>query len=310
MATNSAASLDERRELSNKTAIPREDKIFYTIVNIVLFIVIILVLFPIINVVANSFSSGDAVASGRVTFWPVDFSLEGYEAVFKDPYILIGYGNTIFYTVVGTSINLLLTIIAAWPLSRRDLPGRNALMMFFAFTMLFNGGMIPNYLLVKDLGILNTRLAMLLPGAISVYNMIIMRTFFSSSIPRELLEAAQLDGCSEMRFFWSMVIPLSKAVIAVIVLYYAVAHWNAFFNAFLYLTNKKLYPLQLILRDILLANQVDTSAVVDADALINLNLVETMKYSLILVACVPIWCVYPFIQKYFVQGVMIGAIKG
>jgi putative aldouronate transport system permease protein len=182
--------------------------------------------------------------------------------------------------------------------------------MVFAFTMLFNGGMIPNYLLMKDLGILNTRWVMLIPGAISVYNMIICRTFFATQLPRELREAAQVDGCSEFRYFISIALPLSKAVIAVIALYYAVAHWNQYFNAFLYLSDKNIFPLQLILRDILIANTVDASSIIDADMLVNLNLIETLKYSLILVACVPIWCVYPFVQKYFVQGVMIGAIKG
>ena len=307
---NKAVELDQSRELSSKMSVTRGDKVFYIINNIILALVIVVVALPILNVIANSLSSGDAVASGKVTFWPVEFSLEGYTAVFSDSFILIGYGNTIFYTVAGTVINLFLTVIAAWPLARKDLPGRSIIMMFFAFTMLFNGGMIPNFLLVRDLGIYNTRWAMLLPGAISVYNMIICRTFFAISIPGELLEAAQLDGCSEMRFFTSMVLPLSKAVLAVITLYYAVAHWNAFFNAFLYLSNKALYPLQLILRDILLSNQVDPSAIIDADSAVNLNLVETLKYSLIMVACVPIWCIYPFVQKYFVQGVMIGAIKG
>lgn len=296
--------------LSSKIAVTTGDRIFYFINNLILVFVIIAVVTPIINVIANAFSSGDAVASGKVTFWPVDFSLEGFRAVFKDPYIIKGYGNTIFYTVVGTTINVLMTIVAAYPLSRHDLPGRGTLTMVFAFTMLFHGGMIPNYLLMKDLGILNTRWVMLIPGAISVYNMIICRTFFATQLPRELREAAQVDGCSEFRYFISIALPLSKAVIAVIALYYAVAHWNQYFNAFLYLSDKNIFPLQLILRDILIANTVDASSIIDADMLVNLNLIETLKYSLILVACVPIWCVYPFVQKYFVQGVMIGAIKG
>jgi len=293
-----------------EAAIPPEDKIFYAIVNVVLVLFGILVLVPLINVAANSLSSGDAVVSGKVTFWPVDFSFEGYATVFKDPYILTGYSNTIFYTVVGTSFNMILTTLAAWPLSRKDLPGRNVFMMIFTFTMLFNGGMIPNYILIRDLNLLNRRLAMIIPAALSVYNMIIMRTFFQNSIPRELLEASQLDGCSEARFFTTMVIPLSKPVIAVITLYYAVGHWNAFFGGFLYLTSKELYPLQLILRDILLVNQIDSSSLTNLNQTLNLNLFESMKYALILVSCIPIWCIYPLVQKFFVKGVMVGAIKG
>ncbi|HHV11628.1 MAG TPA: carbohydrate ABC transporter permease [Clostridiales bacterium] len=290
--------------------IGKEDKIFYFINTLILLAVIVVIAVPIINVIANSFSDGDAVAAGKITFWPVDFSLEGYKAVFEDKYILIGYGNTIFYTVVGTLINVVVTVIAAYPLSRKQLPGRNVIMMLFAFTMIFNGGLIPNFLLVKDLGMYNTRWAMIIPGAISVYNMVICRTFFATNLPDELREAAEVDGCSEFRFFIRMALPLSKAVIAVIALYYAVAHWNAFFNAFIYLTNKNLYPLQLILRDVLISNTVNASDVVSSDSIVNYNLVETLKYSLIMVSCIPIWCVYPFVQKYFVKGVMIGAIKG
>ncbi len=301
---------DSSHVLSAKMPIGKEDKIFYFINTLILLAVIVVIAVPIINVIANSFSDGDAVAAGKITFWPVDFSLEGYKAVFADKYILIGYGNTIFYTVVGTLINVVVTVIAAYPLSRKQLPGRNVIMMLFAFTMIFNGGLIPNFLLVKDLGMYNTRWAMIIPGAISVYNMVICRTFFATNLPDELREAAEVDGCSEFRFFVRMALPLSKAVIAVIALYYAVAHWNAFFNAFIYLTNKNLYPLQLILRDVLISNTVNASDVVSSDSIVNYNLVETLKYSLIMVSCIPIWCVYPFVQKYFVKGVMIGAIKG
>ena len=296
--------------LSKEAAVPREDKIFYTVINIIMILLIVIVAVPILNVIANSFSNGDAVASGKVTLFPVDFSLEGYKTTFSNGDIWLGYGNTIIYTVLGTLLNLALTLIAAWPLARGDMPGRNIIMMYFAFTMLFNGGIIPTYLNIRDLGLINSRWCLIVIGGISVYNMIITRTFFQTTIPKDLIEAAELDGCSEFRFFFTIVLPLSKAVIAVIALYYAVYHWNAYFEAFLYLTKKDLYPLQLILRQILLENTVSAEAIMEADTNVNYNLVETMKYAVILVACVPIWCVYPFVQKYFVQGVMIGAIKG
>lgn len=301
---------DNSHVLSKEAAVPREDKIFYTIINIIMILLIIVVAIPILNVIANSFSNGDAVAAGRVTLFPVEFSLEGYKTTFSNGDIWLGYGNTIVYTILGTLLNLALTLIAAWPLARGDMPGRNIIMMYFAFTMLFNGGMIPTYLNIKDLGLINSRWCLIVIGGISVYNMIITRTFFQTTIPKDLIEAAELDGCSEFRFFFTIVLPLSKAVIAVIALYYAVYHWNAYFEAFLYLTKKDLYPLQLILRQILLENTVSAQAIMEADTNVNYNLVETMKYAVILVACVPIWCVYPFVQKYFVQGVMIGAIKG
>ncbi len=305
-----ALLLAKSRKRNVRKMTPLGDKIFYNITNVIMLFAIIVVLIPIIYVIANSLSSGDMVASGRVFLWPVDFSLEGYKAILEDPDILTGYGNTIFYTVFGTTLNMVLTVLAAWPLSRSDMPGNRAIMMLFAFTMVFNGGLIPNFLLIRDLGIMNTRLALLLPAAINVYNMVICRTFFKTSIPVELMEAAMLDGCSEFKFFTNIALPLSKAMLAVIALYYAVFHWNAFFNAFLYLTDKKLYPLQLILRDILFANKAEVDEAISAEALKYLNRGEVIKYALIMVACVPVWCVYPFVQKHFVKGVMIGSIKG
>ena len=299
----------------------RRDRVFYSINGIVLLVIFLLVLLPILTVFANSLSSSNAVATGRVSFWPqvqlpdksyrIGISFDGFTAAFKNKNIISGYLNTIFYTLAGTLINVFLTVLAAYPLSRSDLPGKNKLTMLFAFTMIFNGGMMPNYLLVRDLGIMNTRWAILLPMAINVYNMVICRTFFQNTIPKELLEAAQLDGCSDFRFLLRIVLPLSKAVLAVIGLYYAVQHWNAYFNAFLYLTDHKLYPLQIILKDILLSSAVTPDmlegTIVES---VDLNLIHLLKYSLIIIACLPIWCVYPFVQKYFVQGVMIGSVKG
>lgn len=269
-----------------------------------------LVAYPLIYVFSSSFSSASAVISGRVWLWPVDFSLDGYKAIFKTSRVLIGYRNSLFYMVAGTLINLFMTLLAAYPLSRSDMPGQGSLMMLFTFTMVFSGGMIPTYLIIRKLNILNTVWSMLLPGAINVYNMIITRTFMQG-IPKEMFEAAQIDGCSDFQYFRRMILPLSKSVIAVIVLYYAIAHWNAYFDAFMYLTDEQLYPLQIFLRDILVSNKVDAGLVlVDDAAYSKEGLADLLKYSLIVVATIPVMIVYPFVQKHFVKGVMIGAVKG
>ncbi len=289
----------------------REDQIFYFVVNVILWIVFALIAVPLLYVLAASFSSASAVVAGKVYLWPVDFSLAGYKAVFENSSIVRSFCNSVFYVVLGTAINVALTVCAAYPLSRRDMPGGNLIMMLFSFTMIFSGGMIPTYMLMSNLHLLNTVWAMVIPGAISVYNMIITRTFFRSNIPNELLEASQIDGCSDFVFFVRMVLPLSKAIIAVITLYYAIAHWNDYFNAFLYLTNKKLFPLQIILREILIVNQVNGDMIMDAELMeAKEGLSELLKYSLIVVSVVPVLIIYPFVQRYFVKGVMIGSIKG
>ncbi len=289
----------------------KEDRIFYTIVYTLLFILTLVVIYPVIYIISASFSSADAVSAGRVILFPVDFSLEGYEAVFADEDVWIGFKNSIIYTFVGTVVNVSMTLLAAYPLARADLPFRGKIMFLFTFTMLFSGGMIPNYILLQNLGMLNSMSALIIPGAISAYNMIITRTFIQSNVPKELLEASQIDGCSDFRFFFQMVIPLCKAVIAVITLYYAVGHWNAYFNAFLYLNDADLYPLQLILRDILVANNIDPSQILDPELMeAKAGLADLLKYSLIVVSTAPIMVLYPFIQKYFVKGVMIGSVKG
>jgi len=289
----------------------KSDLVFYMVVDILLILVLFLIGIPMLNIFASSLSSGRAVASGKVFIWPVEWSLEGYMAVFRNNNILTGYYNTAFYTVTGTILNVTLTLLAAYPLSRSDMPGVNLFTFLFTFTMLFNGGMIPNYLLVKSLGLLNTRWAIILPGSISVYNMIITRTYFKSSIPKELLEVAQIDGCSDFYYFLRIALPLSKPIVAVITLFYAVGHWNAFFNAFLYLNDKTLYPLQIILRNILLVNSMDSNMIIDPELqMARANLAELLKYSLIIVASLPVWCIYPFVQKYFVKGIMIGSLKG
>jgi multiple sugar transport system permease protein/putative aldouronate transport system permease protein len=296
---------------SNKVRIANSDIPFYAITGIIIVILFCITAYPMILVLSSSFSNRMAVLAGKVVLWPVDFSLEGYQAVFKYPEILLGYRNTIFYTTAGTLINIFVTMIAAYPLSRSGWYGKKVITFIFIFTMFFSGGMIPTYLQIRNLGLLNSVWAMILPGAISIYNMIIARTFIQNTIPKELFESAKIDGSSEFRCFLSIVLPLSKAVIAVLVLYYAVGHWNAYFNAFIYLSRRELYPLQIFLREILIANSVEMNPFLDDQAMAYYQgMYDLLKYSLIVVATAPIICVYPFIQKYFVKGVMIGSVKG
>lgn len=287
------------------------DKVFYGIVAVILTIFFILVLYPCVYVISASFSSGTAVQSGKVVLFPVDFSLEGYKTVFNTPTVWTGFRNSLFYTLAGTAINVVMTVTAAYCLSRNDLPGRNFIMLIFTFTMFFSGGMITSYMLVQKLGLLNTVWSLLLPGSIGVYNLIIAKTFIQNSIPGELLEAARMDGCSDFMYFIKVVIPLSKAIIAVLVLFYGVGHWNAYFNAMIYLHDKALYPLTLFLREILMADQIDPSTVTDPELQAQLaQAAGVIKYALIVVSMVPVLVIYPFIQKYFVKGVMIGSVKG
>jgi multiple sugar transport system permease protein/putative aldouronate transport system permease protein len=290
---------------------PLSDTIFYTLNNGLMIFLLVLYLYPLIYIVAASFSDAVAVAEGRVFLWPVGFNLDGYAAVFRNTNVIRGFLNSTIYTITGTTINLAVTMFCAYPLSRKDLPFRKAITLLFAFTMLFGGGMIPSYILLQRLGMLNTIWAMIIPGAMSVYNMIIARTFIETSIPHELLEAARIDGCSDIRYFFQIVLPLSKAVLAVLALYYAIGHWNSYFNAFLYLTNRALYPLQIILREILIMNSVNTNMLLDPATMAAMqNIRELLKFSLIVVSSLPVLCFYPIAQKYFIKGVMIGSIKG
>lgn len=297
--------------MKTKIKLCKEDKIYYAVSGIIITLVMLCILYPVIFIFSASFSSGTALSSGKVILWPVDLCLDGYKAVFSHRDIVTGYVNSIFYTITGTFINVCMTLIAAYPLSRKDLIGRSGFAFFFSFTMFLAGGMIPSYLLMKDLHLLNTRWALLIPGAISVYNMMVVKNFMQSSIPGELLEAAQIDGCSDTNYFFSIVLPLAKASIAVITLYYAVAHWNSYFSALLYLNDRSKIPLQLVMREILVNNQVDASMLADPQLMAQKeNVANLLKYSLIVVASVPMMMVYPFVQKYFVKGVMVGSIKG
>lgn len=287
------------------------DRMFYLISGLILTVIFLLILYPCIFVVSASFSSGTAVQSGKVVLWPVDISFVGYDTVFHNVNIWKGFMNSLFYTFFGTIINVALTMLAAYPLSRKDLVGRDKLMLFFTFTMFFNGGIITHYILVSKLGIIDTRWSMLLPGAMSIYNMIIARTFLQNSIPNELLEAAQLDGCTDIQYLFKVVLPLSKAVLAVLVLFYGVAHWNTYFNAMIYLRNRDLFPLTLFLKEILISGQIDPSTVSDPELAEKVSqLAGVIKYSLIVVSMIPVMIIYPFVQKYFVKGVTIGAVKG
>ena len=295
----------------NRVRLSRQDNTYYSVVYTLVTLLTLIVLLPLTNVLACSFSAPESVASGKVLLWPVNFSVSGYERVFNTDEIWIGYANTLYYTIVGTFVNVFVTMICAYPLARRGLPYKSFFSFLFAFTMLFSGGLVPTYLLARNLHLLNTRWALIIPGAKGVYQMIVTRTFLVANIPQELLEMSQIDGCNDFRFFWSFVLPLSKAVIAVTAMQYAVGHWNSWFSAFLYLSDDKKYPLQMMLRRILVMNQIKASDYVDEETLVAMEgMADLLKYSLIVVATVPILCAYPFIQKYFVKGIMIGSLKG
>ncbi|MBO0993244.1 carbohydrate ABC transporter permease [Bacillus sp. SD088] len=299
--------------MTKKTSKVREsfgDRVFLTGIYIFLILVLLIILLPLMNILSSSFSHPSAVVAGKVWLFPVDFSLAGYKAVFDNPNIILGFRNSILYTIAGTLVNVVLTIMIAYPLSRKTFYGRGLIMAVLVFTMLFDGGLIPYYLVVKALGLLNTPWAMILPGAVAVFQVIIARTFFQTTIPDDLYEAAEIDGCSDMRFITSVVIPLSKPIIAVMTLMYAVGHWNAYFQALIFLRDPNLFPLQIILREILVLNSVDPSMMSNVDQVLALaGLKEQLKYALIVVASVPVLLIYPFVQKHFTKGVMIGSLK-
>lgn len=287
------------------------DRVFNIVNYTLLTLFLIAVLYPLVYVLSASVSSPSSVINGEMWLWPVDLTLEGYKAVLNYPRIISGFQNSLFYTVAGTIISVILTILAAYPLSRRDLAGRNVIMFLFLFTMLFSGGIIPSYLIVRETGLLDTRWALIIPTALSVWNMIITRTFFEMTIPDELLEASKLDGGSDFRFLWDIVLPLSLPIIAVNALFYAIGQWNTYFNALIYLTDQSLFPLQLVLREILVQNQINFDQMADiAEMTRRQELADLLKYSLIVVATLPVLVIYPFVQRHFVRGVMIGSLKG
>lgn len=288
----------------------KSDRIF-NIVNVSFAtLVLLIVAYPIIIVISSSFSDAYALLSGKVWLYPVGFSLDGYKAVFQHKSIWNGMFNSLFYTIVGTFVNMVVTILAAYPLSRKDFTPRGIISLVFAFTMWFSGGLIPTYLLVKQLGLFDTRWAMIIPSAMSVWNMIILRTYFQSNLSGDILEAAKIDGCDDFRFLMKIAIPLAKPSLAVICLYYMVANWNVYMNAYLYLIDTDLHPIQLVLSEILLQNstsEIPKDAVADGKAQL---MSEMLKYSTVIVASLPMILVYPFVQKFFVKGIMVGAVKG
>ena len=303
------------RKQASSSTIKRSytDKIF-DIVNLIVMIILLLIfVWPLWFVVIASFSDPNEVWNGNVLLLPKGFTLLAYEALGDYSMIWRGYANTIFYTVVGTIVNLIMTVCAAYPLSRKDFVPRNFFMFMFMLTMYFSGGLIPTYLIVSDVGLINTPWAMIIPGACSIYNVIITRTYFINSIPSSLQEAAELDGANSFQFLIKIILPLSKPIIAVIALYYAVGHWNDFYTALLYINDQDLLPLQSWLRDLLMSNKMSLNNMQGLDAAAaeaRMQLSQTLKYSVIIVSTVPVLCVYPFIQKYFVKGVMIGSVKG
>ncbi len=293
---------------------PVQDRIFEAVNLFFLSLILIIVLYPLIYIVSCSLSEPTAVVSGRVWLLPVNPTLLAYEGVFENKQVLVGYKNSFFYMVTGTCINIVITFMAAYPLSRKNaILGKTWIMIFFTFTMLFSGGMVPGYLLVLKLGMINTRWALIIPGALSVWNLIITKTFLQATIPDDLYEAAELDGAGDIGILFRIVLPLSGTIIAVNALYYAVGHWNSYFNALLYIRKAALYPLQVVLRNILIQNQVDASmlSVVDVrEAARREALTTLLKYALIVVASLPVMCIYPFVQKFFIKGVLIGSLKG
>ena len=292
------------------------DNVFDIVVNTLIILILIISIYPLYFVVIASLSDPDVVNKGSALLYPIGgkgkiLNFDGYRRVFNDRRIWTGYYNTIVYTVLGTLVGVIATTLSGYAISRQDLKGRGIITGILVFTMYFGGGLIPTYMVIDRLGLINTPLVMILLGSVSVYNIIIARSFFQNTISIELQEAAFIDGCGNGIFFLKIVLPLSKSIIAVLTLYYAVGHWNSFFNALIYLNNEKLYPLQLILRDILIASQMLVSDVTDMESIGDAQrIAESVKYAVIIVSTLPVLVMYPYLQKYFVKGVMIGSIKG
>lgn len=269
-----------------------------------LIVICALMLYPVVYVISASVSSEQALLQGRVFLWPIDVHFKAFGKVFAYPNMLVSYANTVLYTVAGTALNMILTVFGAWALCQKKMPGRRFLTLMCTFTMFFSGGMIPTFLVIKDLGMLDTIWAVLCPGAVSTYNMILMRTFFRN-IPDSLTEAAELDGCSDFGILFRIVLPLSLASLMTIGMFYAVTHWNEYFNAMLYLSTPTKFPMQIILRQVVLESQIVENSTSAADS----NMAEGIKYATIVVAMLPMLCVYPFVQRYFVKGVLVGSVK-
>ena len=293
----------------------RGDVIYDTVIFIILTFIFLIVAYPLYFVIISSISDPIEVSAGKVTLAPVGFTLDGYKEVFKTKTVMRGFLNSLIITIMGTSINLLVTIPTSYALSRPDFTLKRPITLFYILTMFVSGGMMPTYIIVRSTGILNTWWSLILPGCMGVYNMIVGRTFFKTNIPMELMEAAKLDGCGNTKFFIYVVLPLSGAITAILCLYYGVGHWNSYFSALIYIQKRELWPLQLELRNILVMNtSVATKQVMTEAELLEKKrldaLKEMMKYSLIIISSIPVLIIYPFVQKHFVKGVMIGSVKG
>ncbi len=294
------------------------EKIFIATNCVLLTLVFVITLYPMIYVVSASFSDPVSVSSGKMILWPIAPTLEGYKAIFNYKDIWTGYANTIFYTVLGTLCNLAATLPCAYALSRKDLEGKGFVLAIFMFTMYFNGGLIPTYLNYNEFGMINTRAILLVSGLVSVYNLIVARTFFANTIPWELQEAAYLDGCSHFKVFTNIVLPLSAPIIVVLTLYYGITHWNQYFNAMIYLKNRDLFPLQVFLKEILTQSQLSAEAMLEggftpeeiAEYQAMGETADRMKYGIIVISSLPMMIVYPWLQKFFAKGTMIGSVKG
>ena len=291
-------------------AVSKADRIYYIVIDTFLILMLLAILYPLYFIVIASISDTDAIFNGEVFLYPIGFNLKGYAALFENRMIWTGYLNTIWYTLLGTAINIAVTIPAGWAISRKELPWRKFITTYFIVTMFFGGGLIPFYLLVSDLGLLDNPLSVILPYGVSVWNMFMVNAFYSSSVPDEILEAAEVDGSGTIRTFFSIVIPLSKPIIAVMVLFYAVAHWNNYFSALIFLSEQKYFPLQLVLREILIMTESAGGSAGDAGTILEqAKLANSIKYSSIIVSTLPILVLSPFVSKFFEKGVMIGALK-
>lgn len=287
------------------------DKIFDVVNCSILTLAVLTVLYPLYYVMIASISDPNFIAAGKVVLLPKGITLEGYKAIFNSPEIWTGYKNTIIYTVVGTIISVCLTMPAGFALTKKDLPGKKLILVFLMFTLYFSGGLIPTYVLINELNMINTIWAIVVPNAVWIFNIIIVRTFLQQNISGEMLEAAKIDGCSLAGIFFKIVVPLSKAVIVILILFHAIGYWNSFFDAMIYLDNKNMHPLQLVLRDILIQNEITGNSMGSIDTfLAKQRLADLLKYGSIIVSSLPVLILYPFLQKYFVKGVTIGSVKG
>ncbi len=289
----------------------RGDRAFEVCVYIIVTVILILVAYPLIYVISASLSNPVDIITGRLILFPRDLQFRAYRAVFASRDVLLGYRNTVLYSVAGTAINILMTTSGAYALSRRDMYGRTAITFMISFTMFFSGGMIPTYIVIKDLGLLNSFWVMVVPGAISTTNLLIMRNYFQHSVPQEIIEAAYVDGCTNVGTLVRVVLPVSKSIIAVMVIFYLVGHWNSYFNAMLYLNDRSRYTLQVFLREILIKNGLGDMGAGSETSTVEMTLLyESLKFAVIVVATLPMMLFYPFMQRYFVKGVMMGSIKG